>query len=111
MNFIIGVDEVGRGPLAGPVTVCVVSCEETLYKKLKRNRNLPSSGLDSKKLSPMLRQQYAGFLSSLVARMPLATFSINHVSNKVIDSKGIIFAINKAIEKGIKKLKLIRKTV
>ncbi len=51
--------------MAGPVTVCVVVCEENFYKKLKRNKNLPPRGLDSKKLSPISRQKYAEFLSNL----------------------------------------------
>ena len=93
MKYIVGIDEVGRGPLAGPVTVGVVVCEAELYKKLKRNRssyrsysktslglneritahsslacfnkNLPPAGKDSKRLSPQLRQNYVEVLENL----------------------------------------------
>ena len=116
MKFIVGIDEVGRGPLAGPVTVCVVACEEKMYNKLKRDRRLPPTGKDSKKLSPLAREKYATYLKLLVSKtafdmrsqMSKAVFdtAIVHISNKVIDAKGISFAIKKAITEGIKKLKL-----
>ena len=102
---IVGIDEVGRGPLAGPVTVCIVSCELNLYKKLKKNKNLPISGKDSKKLKTSDREKYEKVLKSL-ARENKISYSINHVSNKVIDSKGLSFAIKLAIGKGLENLKL-----
>ncbi len=101
MKTIIGIDEVGRGPLAGPVTVCVVACEEKIYKKLKNDKRLPPLGKDSKKLSPTNRQKYAKILKYI----GLAYVVVN-VSNTVIDKKGISFAIKKAISLGINKLKL-----
>ena len=105
MKTIVGIDEVGRGPLAGPVSVCVVSCDAKIYKKLRRDRRLPLIGKDSKKLSPEKREKYAETLKSLPQQGKIS-YSINHVSNKIIDSKGISFAIKKAIAVGIKKLKL-----
>ena len=50
-KYITGIDEVGRGPLAGPVTVCAVRIEWEMYKKLQKNKDLPALGRDSKKLS------------------------------------------------------------
>ncbi|KKR66180.1 MAG: Ribonuclease HII [Parcubacteria group bacterium GW2011_GWB1_40_5] len=107
----MGIDEVGRGPLAGPVTVGIAVCELGLYKKLKKDRYLPPTGKDSKKLSPELRQQYAKYLKILSTRFHLVQkgnleYIIIHVSNKVIDEKGIAFCIRKAINQGIKKLNL-----
>ncbi|MFA5889175.1 MAG: ribonuclease HII [Candidatus Paceibacterota bacterium] len=101
MKYIVGIDEVGRGPLAGPVTVCVVVCEENLYKKLKRNKSLPPLGKDSKKLSPELRQKYAKYLKHTEI-----SYVVVNVSNRIIDKKGISFAIRFAIEKGFEKLKI-----
>ena len=105
MQFIVGIDEVGRGPLAGPVSVGVVCCQAKIYSKLKRNKQLPPLGMDSKRLSPRNRQKYSDFLKVL-SREGKIFYSINHVSNKVVDSKGISFAIGTAISKGINKLKL-----
>ena len=125
MKIIVGIDEVGRGPLAGPVTVCVVVCENQMYTKLKRDKNLPPLGKDSKKLLPTERQKYAKYLKSLMSRRHLDTdsyrgetsvtsvkypigisYGVVHVSNKMIDKKGISFCIREAIEKGLKKLKI-----
>ncbi len=113
MHYIVGIDEVGRGPLAGPVTVCLVCCEENLYKKLKLNKNLPKTGLDSKKISEKNREKFSLLLRSLARAGK--TFELNNtgisyvvsnISNKVIDSKGISFAIDFAISCGIEKLNL-----
>jgi len=101
MKIIVGIDEVGRGPLAGPVTICIAVCEVGLYKKLQKNKNLPGRGMDSKKLTEKDREKYAKVLKEL----NLQHIVVN-VSNKIIDSKGISFCIKKAISDGMKKLKL-----
>jgi ribonuclease HII len=101
MKTIVGIDEVGRGPLAGPVTVCVVSCDIKKYSKLKKDKNLPAFGKDSKKLSPFEREKYSKNLS-----ISGISFIVTHISNKIIDENGISFAIRKAILTGIKKLNL-----
>lgn len=105
MKFIVGVDEVGRGPLAGPVTVCVVCCTAEVYKKLKGNKNLPARGKDSKKLKNIDREIYHRELVAF-SKQNKISFSINHISNTIIDKKGISYSINKAISLGFKKLNL-----
>lgn len=47
MNLICGIDEAGRGPLAGPVTAAAVVLPPTFDRELLR---------DSKKLSPKMRE-------------------------------------------------------
>lgn len=93
---IIGIDEVGRGPLAGPVTVCAVSCDEKTYKTLFKNKSLPPVGKDSKKLKPKEREVYEKYLQQ-ISKEGKIDFKIVHVSNKIIDQKGISFSIRKAI--------------
>lgn len=105
MKYIVGIDEVGRGPLAGPVTVCAVVCDETQYKKLKLSKLLPKSGKDSKKLKEQDRNKFQKELKSLKTENKI-NFSITHVSNKVIDSKGISYAIRFAIKKNLESLKV-----
>lgn len=102
---IIGIDEVGRGPLAGPVTVCAVSCDEKIYKTLFKNKNLPPVGKDSKKLKPKEREVFEKYLKQLSKERKIE-FKIVHISNKVIDQKGISFSIKKAISECIKGLKI-----
>jgi len=118
MKYIIGIDEVGRGPLAGPVCVCVVRVEAGIYKRLQKNKNLPALGRDSKKLSKKDREKYAQVLKSLmskrhfdikprVSRMPLDTrfsYAVCSVSNTVIDTKGLSFAIKKALSDCLRKV-------
>lgn len=106
MKYIIGIDEVGRGPLAGPVTVGIVICEEKIYTKLKRDNspavnagNLPALGKDSKKLSPELREKYSKYLKHIGV-----PYVVLHTSNKEIDKIGIAKCIRKSIEKGIGKI-------
>ena len=93
---IVGIDEVGRGPLAGPVTVCAVSCDEKVYKSLFKNKSLPPLGKDSKKLKPKDREIYEKFLKQL-SKEGKIKFKIVHIPNTVIDSKGISFSIKKAL--------------
>jgi ribonuclease HII len=51
--WIVGIDEVGRGPLAGPVYVCAVAMPLSLYKNMKWK------GLrDSKQLTPAAREKW-----------------------------------------------------
>ncbi len=121
MKYIVGIDEVGRGPLAGPVTLCAVKVEAGMYKRLQKSKTLPSIGRDSKKLSKKDREKYSHFLMSLmskrhfdtkslapkVSRMPLDTsfcFAICSISNIVIDKKGLSFAIKSALTKCLQRV-------
>jgi ribonuclease HII len=110
IKYIIGIDEVGRGPLAGPVTVGVVVCEATMYTKLKRDKRLPPVGKDSKKLKPSDRETYAKVLKKLVSgtvldtQPPFFAYAVVHISNTIIDTRGISFAIKKAMVIGLKKV-------
>jgi len=105
VKYIVGIDEVGRGPLAGPVTVGVVACEVGMYRKLKLSRILPSVGKDSKKLKASEREKYVQVLKMLSQEEKIF-YSIIHVSNTIIDTKGLSFAIRKAIQNGLEKLKI-----
>lgn len=76
MSIIVGVDEAGRGPLAGPVTVAAV-----ILKK-------PIIGLnDSKKLSEKKRIE----LEALIVANALA-YSVVHVSVEKIEEINILQA-------------------
>lgn len=100
----IGIDEVGRGALAGPVSVggflVYKKTEDLLLKKI----DIFSTALrDSKKLSSKQRQEWYQFLLSL-KKEKLCDFCVAHISPETIDKKGISYALKKAVEMVLNKL-------
>jgi ribonuclease HII len=96
-KLIGGVDEAGRGPLAGPVVAaCVV---------IDRNFKIDSDDLalvtDSKKLSAKKREK----LFSIIKKNVLAV-EIGVVDNLTIDKINILQASFMAMRRAIKKLKI-----
>ena len=93
----IGIDEAGRGPLAGPVSVGAVMLRRdfdfSIFKNLK----------DSKKLSESRREEFLSLMYKLVIQKKIK-YSVMLVSNKIIDKKGISYAIRFSIESLLKKL-------
>ena len=97
MSYVVGIDEAGRGPLAGPVAVGAVSVPAGF------NRNFFKSIKDSKKLSPDDRELW--FELALEARKKgMLNFSVSLVSEKVIDKKGITYAIKLGIKRSLSHL-------
>ncbi len=85
-NLIIGVDEAGRGPLAGPVVAAAVALRETRFK----NRID-----DSKKLSALQRER--AFLE--IVRKSF--FGIGIVNERIIDRLNILVATRLAMEESV----------
>lgn len=103
-KFIVGIDEVGRGPLAGPVAVgaCLVS-----VLKIKR---LFTEGFfkdirDSKKLSEKKRKEWLSRINERKGNVDL-NYGVAFVSSKIIDVKGISYSLRLAIKKSLRKLKV-----
>ena len=100
MEFIIGIDEAGRGPIAGPVAVGAFCVEKKARKKL--SEFFPGGRIrDSKKLSPVAREK---IFRELVRqkRSGAISFAVSFGSATEIDRKGITFAIRKALTRSIK---------
>lgn len=94
MRYVVGIDEAGRGPLAGPVAVGAVLIP------LGFNKNFFKSIHDSKKLSPSERELW--FELALEARKEgVLDFAVSLVSEKVIDRKGISYAIRLGIKRSL----------
>ena len=92
IKYICGVDEVGRGPLVGPVVAAAVILPI----------NFKLDGLtDSKKLSEKKRNEY----DKLIKENALA-YAIGEISNEVIDEVNIYEATKMAMIMAINKLNI-----
>lgn len=98
--YVIGIDEAGRGPLAGPVAVGAVLIathfDPVLVEAIKNK--------DSKKLNHQKRELWYAKMEEW-KRDGLIDFHVALVSEKVIDTQGISFAIKKGIAECLKKIK------
>jgi ribonuclease HII len=83
---VVGVDEVGRGPLAGPVTACAV--------RLDPDR-IPTGLRDSKLLTAARREVLFDEI------MALAEVSVAHASVQEIDVLNILRASHLAMERAV----------
>ncbi|MER6143866.1 ribonuclease HII [Streptomyces sparsogenes] len=86
-KIVVGIDEVGRGAWAGPVTVCAA------VTGLRR----PPAGLtDSKLLSPKKRTALAGELETWVT-----SYALGHASSEEIDALGMTAALRLAATRAL----------
>jgi len=95
MQFILGVDEAGRGPLAGPVAVGVVAVPEGFDVA----KEFPGVA-DSKKLSEKKREKIFEMLLSRVA-LGDARYTVEFESAETIDKEGIAVVIRRAVARGV----------
>ena len=86
-----GVDEVGRGPLAGPVTAAAVVLDRA---------RLPEGLDDSKKLTARTRDRL------YQAILECAEVSVAHASVEEIDQLNILYASHLAMERAVAGLKI-----
>ena len=89
-KYIIGIDEVGRGPLAGPIVVAAVALPRNSKLRIK-NAELKLPLRDSKKLSPKQRENWFKFI-----KKSALCYSIASVPPKKIDKINISNAANLA---------------
>lgn len=100
-SHIIGIDEAGRGPLAGPVAVGAVAVQK---KFLKDFISLFRGIKDSKKLSAQKREIWFRKLKT-AAREGVLSFHVSFSSAGVIDRSGINYAISHSIASSLGALK------
>ncbi len=110
-RYIIGVDEVGRGPIAGPVAVCSLCLKPGF--DFENFSPLDRFGMkkfrDSKKLSPIQRLKWLEKID-LEKKKGNLTYKVCFESNKTIDQKGIVFAISRALKNSLNSLKVNKKS-
>lgn len=95
-KVVVGMDEVGRGPLAGPVVAaaCVFQPNFIMPRALQKELR------DSKKLSPKKRLKFYRFFRS----HPAAQWGIGSVSEKIIDAINIFQATKLAMKRALERL-------
>lgn len=102
ISHIIGIDEAGRGPLAGPVAVGAVKIKGHRMSSKMSSKSLPKLK-DSKKLSEKQREIWFEFLKEEKNKGNL-NFAVALVSEKLIDKQGIVKAIKIGISRCLKLL-------
>lgn len=96
-HYTLGIDEVGRGPLAGPVAVGVVrtTLPRTVYTKLLAGIR------DSKKATKLEREMW--YKKALIwKKEKKMDWAVAFKSAQYIDKNGIVPAIRACIHEGIK---------
>ncbi|MCG6884774.1 MAG: ribonuclease HII [Silicimonas sp.] len=91
-RWIAGVDEVGRGPLAGPVTAAAVVLDP---------RHLPEGLDDSKRLTAAARERLFDEI------MGSARVSVAHADVEEIDTLNILYASHLAMARAVEGLGLV----
>jgi ribonuclease HII len=98
MTRIAGVDEAGRGPLAGPVfAAAVILPTEWILDGLPKPLRAVN---DSKQLNPALRDELFGELTS----RPEIRFAIAQVPEQMIDQINILQATHRAMNEALAQL-------
>ena len=98
MRFTLGVDEAGRGPLAGPVSVGVAAVPEG-FDVAKEFLGVA----DSKKLSEKKREKIFQMLTARAVQGDVR-FVVEFESAETIDREGIATAVRRALWRGVNAL-------
>ncbi|MEK7566961.1 MAG: ribonuclease HII [Patescibacteria group bacterium] len=93
-KWVIGIDEAGRGPLAGPVTLAVVACPRIVARNIFKGIN------DSKHLSLKARE---GWLKKIRSH-PRIFYCASSAGPSIIDRVGIAKAIKQAVARVLKRI-------
>ncbi len=100
-RLIAGVDEVGRGPLAGPVVSAAVILDPKKIGKYRSRAKWWADVRDSKTLSPRRR----GTIAEFIKENSLG-FAIGEASHREIDELNIHYASLLSMKRALENLKL-----
>ena len=96
-RYLVGIDEAGRGPLAGPVAVGAFALKSRAT--LKKFRGVK----DSKQLSPKQREEWFRRIRT-AAKADEAFYAVSFARAETIDSRSLSYAIYSALNRSLKKL-------
>ena len=96
-KFLIGIDEAGRGPLAGPVAVGAVRVPSDF------DWSLVTGAKDSKQMTPKSRDLLYKKMCALRKEGKM-DFAVAFSSASVIDKRGIVPAVQSALDRALAKV-------
>jgi ribonuclease HII len=94
MKYLVGIDEVGRGPIAGPVTIGAVLVRADF------DMSLLDGIRDSKQLTPNARREWISRIEPVVSAQILRYIVVSAPAS-LIDRKGITHAITTTIYRSL----------
>jgi len=94
--FYIGVDEAGRGPLAGPVAVGAMFASKRMIARFRGIK-------ESKQLTPEERDVWFGRIHGALGDE--LAYSVSFASAKAIDRDGIVPSIRKSVASALLRLR------
>lgn len=100
MRFIIGIDEAGRAPLAGPVSVAAVRVSNDFDKSFFHGIK------DSKQLTAEERELWYA-LAIEENRKGNLDFAVSLIKETIIDKHGIVYAVHLGIKRCLEKISAI----
>lgn len=95
-KVVFGIDEAGRGPLAGPVTACAVTIQP-IEDEIRDTLNEVD---DSKRLSAEKREE----LYNILTDHPHVFWEVSWVTPRVIDRINILEATRRAMKRALERL-------
>lgn len=98
-KLLVGVDEAGRGPLAGPIAVAVLCVRRGHREKKKLFKGIR----DSKKFSERQREAWFARFKTL-KRAGTINYAVAFSGAGAIDAHGIVGATKRALARALKKL-------
>ena len=104
-KYIIGIDEVGRGPLAGPITFCAFLSPVDVLLKYSKDKKFVPGGNDSKKLKAEDRETWRWKIETLAVQNKWR-WCLAHGTNKDIDKNGLSLVVKKCLDSALSGLKI-----
>ncbi len=102
VKFIVGIDEVGRGPIAGPLCVGACAVERTRLTDFWR---MFGGARESKQLTPDKRERWRAVLHDGEER-GVVRLALAFVGHETIDAKGMAHALRLGVARALQKLRI-----
>ena len=104
-SWHIGIDEVGRGPIAGPVTIGVFAVERDALKE-EKIKHILSEVKDSKQLTEKQRERLFHMIKDLSRKYENVLYRTVSIPASEIDRRGIAPCIRTAIARALSQSKI-----